>query len=137
MVIVPKANSLSQPYWDAARDGQLKLQQCSHCSHMWHPTLPNCPRCQSREIIWTPVSGRGTVYSYTVVHHAAHVAMAKRVPYVVALITLQEGPRLVSNLLECAPHEAHIGMEVELAFQEISPGVVLPQFRPATADVNH
>jgi hypothetical protein len=131
MLIVPKPDALTQPYWDGVRERELRIQFCQACDARWHPPLHRCPRCHSVAVEWRAVSGRGRLYSYTVVHHAAHVAVADRVPYLVALVELEEGPRVVSNLLDCVPGDARIGMPLALAFQEIAPGVVLPQFRPA------
>lgn len=130
MLIVPKPDSLTQPYWDGVKLRELKIQKCSDCGHIWHPPLPICPQCYSKAIRWITTSGRGTVYSFTIIHHAAHVAVADRVPYLVALITLEEGPRVVSNILNCNPSEVVIGMKVSLTFQEIASGVLLPQFEP-------
>lgn len=130
MLIVPKPDVLTQPYWDGVAQHELRVQRCNACGELWHPPLPLCPCCHSRDIRWIPVSGRGTLYSYTVVHHAAHVAVAERVPYVVALVTLDEGPRVVSNLLNCARTDVRIGMPLMLCFEQIAPDVVLPQFEP-------
>lgn len=131
MLIVPKADPLSRPYWEGVREGELRIQKCQACGKVWHPPMHICPRCHSQDVAWIAASGRGTLYSYTVVHHAAHVAVADRVPYVVALVTLAEGPRVVSNLLDCPREEVRIDMPLELTFMEIAPGVRLPQFRPA------
>ncbi len=133
MLIVPKPDSLTQPYWDGARQRELRIQKCADCGHAWHPPLHICPNCHSSRVDWVATSGRGTLYSYTVVHHAAHVAVADKVPYLVALVTLEEGPRVVSNLLKCGHADARIGMPLRLAFQEIADGVWLPQFEPAEA----
>lgn len=130
MLIVPKADLLSRPYWDGVREGELRIQKCQSCGKAWHPPLHRCPQCHSQDVTWVATSGRGTLYSYTVVHHPAHVAVADRVPYVVALVTLAEGPRVVSNLLHCARDSIRIGMPLQLTFQEIAPGVRLPQFEP-------
>lgn len=131
MLIVPKPDALTEPYWRGARDGKLLLQTCRECGHAWHPPTPICPACQAKNYEWRPASGRGTVYSFTVVHHAAHVAVEKAVPYLVALVTLEDGPRVVSGILNCDADSVRVGMPVTLTFQEISPGIVLPQFMPA------
>jgi uncharacterized OB-fold protein len=133
MLIVPQPDSLSQSYWDGALSGQLKIQCCESCGHQWHPPQPICPECHSPNYAWVPASGRGVVYSFTVVHHSAHVAVSDRVPYVVALITLEEGPRMVGNLLNCTVEQIKIGMPVKLVFEQISDDVVLPQWQPAEA----
>lgn len=131
MLILPKPDALSKAYWDGARKHTLLLQNCRACGHRWHPPTPICPQCQAKNYEWKPVSGRGTVYSYTIVHHPAHVAVQDKVPYLVALITLDEGPRVVANILDCPIEDVRIGMPVKLTFREIAPEVVLPQFVPA------
>ena len=131
MLIVPKSDALTLPYWEGVKQGELRIQKCRPCGHVWHPPLHRCPQCHSTEIDWVATSGRATLYSYTVVHHPAHIAVADRVPYVVALATLEEGPRVVSNLLDCPRDAVRIGMQLALVFQEIAPGLVLPQFAPA------
>jgi len=131
MLVVPKPDTLTQPYWDGARAGKLLLQRCVQCGHTWHPPLPICPTCHAANYEWRASSGRGTVYSCTIIHQAAHVAAQGRTPYLVALVTLAEGPRVVANILNCAMDDVRIGMGVALTFQEIAPGVVLPQFEPA------
>lgn len=133
MLIIPQENELTRPYWEAARQHRLVIQKCNACGHRWHPPLPICPACHAKDYTWTPVSGRGVVYSYTVVHHPAHVAVADKVPYVVILVDLEEGPRVVSNIRNCDPEALAVGMPVSLIFEEIAEGVVLPQFEPATA----
>ncbi len=130
MLIVPKEDSLTRPYWEGARNKQLLVQHCRACSHLWHPPTPICPKCQAKDYDWQAVSGRGRAYSYTVVHHPAHVAMVDKVPYLVALVTLEEGPRVVANILNTPIEAVEVDMPVSLTFQEIAPGVVLPQFEP-------
>ena len=131
MLVLPKPDSLSAPYWEGARNGQLLLQRCRGCGHIWHPPLPICPRCHARDYAWQPSSGTGTVYSFTTIHHAAHIAVDGRTPYLVALVTLAEGPRVVANILGCPAEEVRIGMPVRLVFQQVAPEVALPQFEPA------
>ncbi|WP_326535699.1 Zn-ribbon domain-containing OB-fold protein [Pseudorhodoferax sp.] len=133
MLIVPQADALTQPYWDGVAQRELRIQHCQVCGHCWHPPLYRCPQCHSEAVQWRATSGRGTLYSHCTVHHAAHVAVADKVPYLVALVTLQEGPRVVSNLLHCPAHRLRIGMPLRLAFQQIADGVWLPQFEPEPA----
>jgi uncharacterized OB-fold protein len=131
MLIVPQPDALTRPYWDGVARRELRLQTCLACAHAWHPPLPICPRCHSERIEWRPVAGGGTVYSFTVAHHAVHPAVVGKVPYLVALVTLDEGPRVVSGLPGVPFADVRIGMRVRLRFEEIAPGVVLPQFEPA------
>jgi len=87
--------------------------------------------CHAAEIEWLPVSGRGHLYSYTVVYHATHAAMADKVPYIAALIELDEGPRVLTNLRNCAEEDARVGMPVRLIFEPLTDDITLPQFEPA------
>src|SRR4051812_29013581 len=130
MLIVPKADALTEPYWEGARGRKLLFQRCRRCHHTWHPPTPICPNCRAKDYEWAASKGRGLVYSFTVVEHAAHVAVADRTPYLVALVTLEEGPRVVSNILNCPMEQVTVGMPVTVTFQEIMPDVVLPQFEP-------
>ena len=91
---------------------------------------PLCPFCSSAKLVWTPVSGRASLYSFTVVHRAPSKAFAGEVPYVVAVVQLEEGPRLMSNLQGCAPDAAQIGMPLKVAFRKLSESVTLPVFEP-------
>jgi uncharacterized OB-fold protein len=98
------------------------FQRCRGCGHIFHSPLPVCPACRSRDYEWAKSSSRGTVYSRTVVEHSAHVAADGHTPYLVALVTLEEGPRMVSNILNCPMDEVRIGMPVTLTFQDTSAG---------------
>jgi uncharacterized OB-fold protein len=130
MKLIPGVTPLTAPYWAAARDHQLVIQRCTACGHVWHPPLPLCPACHSEVIAWIPVSGRGHVYTYTVVYHATHAAMADKVPYISALIELEEGPRILTNLRNCTEDDARIGMPVWVLFEELTDEITLPQFEP-------
>jgi uncharacterized protein len=131
MAIIPAVTDLTKPYWDNARAGRLVTQRCRACGRIWHPPLPACPHCHSTDIGWREVRGDGTVYTYTVVRHATHAALADRVPYVVAIVELTEGPRLVTGITGCAPGDVRVGMAVRACFREVADGVMLPYFEPA------
>ncbi|HEX8969463.1 MAG TPA: Zn-ribbon domain-containing OB-fold protein [Chloroflexota bacterium] len=131
MKLIPGLSPLTEPYWAGARRGELLIQRCQACGQQWHPPLPRCPACHSADITWTPVSGRGHVYTYTVVYHATHVAMADKVPYISALVELEEGPRVLTNLRNCTEDEVRVGMPVRLRFEALTPEITLPQFEPA------
>jgi uncharacterized OB-fold protein len=122
-------------FWDACRRRELRLQRCSDCGRFRHPPIPGCPHCGSPRSHWPQVSGRGTVFSYTVVHHAAIPSLASQVPYVVVVVEVEgaEGARMISNLLDTAPEAVSVGMAVEVVWDESQDGFVLPRFRPARA----
>lgn len=128
---LPRPTLDSEPYWRAARNRELHLQRCRACgSYRFYPSSV-CWDCLSPEFDWLRVSGRGTVYSHTTVHRPPSDAFAADVPYVIALIALEEGPCLMSNVVECPPEAVRIGMPVKVAFRPMSPEITLPVFTPA------
>ena len=116
-------------WWDGLRDHKLLIQRCAGCGALRHPPRPMCPRCQSLEWDAVEASGRGTVHSYVVNHHPRVPAFDY--PLVVGLIELEEGTRLVSNVVDVDPSDVHVGMPVELFFEAFDDELTLPQFRPA------
>lgn len=95
----PELTPLSQPYWDALHQGRLTFQRCRHCGNAWLPARSECPRCLAAEWDWTDASGKGRVISWVNFHHAYHEAFRERLPYNVALVELDEGPRLITNIV--------------------------------------
>ncbi len=128
---LPQPDPDAQPFWDYARQGELRIQSCGDCGGLRHPPRAMCSRCGSFEVEWAAVSGRGTVYSYIVSHQAVHPALADQVPFATVLVELEEGPRLTSNLLDVEHDEIEIGMAVEVAFHPLTDEVTLPLFRRA------
>ena len=126
----PPATALTQPFWAGGLSGELRLQQCSNCGHIRYPISTICPVCWSADCDWTPLSGRGTVQSHIVFERAYHEAWADQVPYVVALIELDEGPLLVSNVVGVAPSAVRVGQPVTVTFARRSATAALPQFTP-------
>jgi uncharacterized OB-fold protein len=125
---LPEPTPLSQPYWDALRQGRLTFQRCRHCSHAWLPPRAECPHCLEAEWDWTTASGKGRVVSWVVYHHAYHEAFRDRLPYNVALVELDEGPRLITNIIN--PDHGG-GIKAERAVQlhiEDEHGVALAKF---------
>jgi uncharacterized OB-fold protein/acyl dehydratase len=116
-------------FWEGVERGELLIQRCAACGELRHPPRPMCPRCRSLDWDAVRASGRGTVHSYVVPHHPRLPAFPDR--YVVALVDLEEGTRLVTNLIDIAPEEVSIGMPVELQCTKVDDGLVLPLFRPA------
>ena len=123
----------SAAFWDAAFAHRLVAQRCGDCGVLRHPPRPMCPHCQSLRIELAELSGRGTLYSYSVLHHPQSPAF--EYPLLVALVDLEEGIRLVSNLIDVAASDVRIGMPVEVTFARTAADRSVPVFRPA-ADVS-
>jgi uncharacterized OB-fold protein len=119
------------PFFAAAGRHELVVQQCERCGTRRFPARTICSVCLGRDAAWVPATGRGTVFSYAVMHQANHPGFAAEVPYAVVVVALEEGVRLLSNLVECPVAEIRIGMPVEVVFDDVSPDVALPRFRPA------
>ena len=120
----------SGPYWEAARRHELVLPVCARCGHRWAPPTGRCPLCLHDDVRWEPVSGRGRVFSYTVFRRAYHPAYRDELPYVVAVVELDEGPRLVTNIVGCDPEDVVCDLPVHVTFEQRGEDV-LPQFAPA------
>jgi uncharacterized OB-fold protein/acyl dehydratase len=118
-------------FWDGVQAGELRIQRCAECGELRHPPGPMCPRCHATKRDHVTAAGRGVVHSYVVHHHPPVPGL--RPPYVVALVELEEGVRMVGNLLGCPPGDAYVGMPVELEFQRMDDELTLPQWRPAGA----
>ncbi|HXQ54021.1 MAG TPA: Zn-ribbon domain-containing OB-fold protein [Stellaceae bacterium] len=128
--VIPIANLDTKPFWDACAEGRLMLQRCAACQAWRHPPSPICPECLSDAHEWVAASGRGTVYTFVVVREARR-GWDKMVPYVLAVVALDEGPRILTNLAEIAPEDVAIGLPVEVTFEELDGTTKLPLFRPA------
>jgi hypothetical protein len=115
---------------DAARDRRLLVQRCTECDHRQLYPRPVCVTCGSFALEWLEASGRGTVHTYTVIHQNRVPGWADELPYVVAMIDLEEGARMMSNVVECASSDVRVGMPVEVTFVA-DETMTLPKFRPA------
>jgi uncharacterized protein len=127
---LPQITPEMGPFWDAARRHQLVAQRCRGCGAFRFPARDLCSACLSREAEWVPVSGRGTVFSFAIMHQVYHPGFADEVPYAVVVIELAEGVRMLSNLVGCPVADIAVGMPVEVVFEDASPEVTLPKFRP-------
>lgn len=127
--LAPTVTPDTQFFWDGAKDHKLLIQRCGACAALRHPPRPMCPHCNSLDWDTVKSSGRGTLFSFVMPQHPQFPWFEPG--YIVALIDLEEGTRLVSNLVGIEPDEATIGMPVEVFFEHFDDGLVLPQFRPA------
>jgi uncharacterized OB-fold protein len=127
-LILPAVDELSRPFWDGCADGELRLQRCDRCGELRYPIATICPVCLSTDATWERVSGRGRVFSFAVFHQVYNPAWADRVPYVVAIVQLDEGPRLISNVVQAPPEDVRVDAPVDVVF-ETEDGVAIPRFR--------
>jgi len=128
---LPFANEDTQEYWQACQRGELCLQKCAQCAHVRFPPAVLCPRCLSEDFTWAKTSGRGKIYTWIVVHRPQHPAFYEDVPYNVAIVELDEGPRLHARVVGCANESLAIGSPVEVVFEKKNDDVTMPYFRPA------
>ena len=129
---LPKTQDpMDEAFWQQCQDGRLRFQRCSDCG-AWR-FLPRymCARCGSPDFAWTPVRGTGSLYSWTVTHQALHPAFAGDIPYIAALVELDEGVRMASRLVNCDRGALQLGIRLELVFRQIGDGFQLPCFQPA------
>ncbi len=124
---LPRPTALSKPHWDGCREGALRVQRCTACSTFVFIPQPVCTACLSASLAWVEISGRGTLYSYTVVHRPQQPAF--EVPYTVAVVELEEGFHMLSNLIGVELDAIEIGMPLEVSFESMSDEITLPFFR--------
>jgi uncharacterized OB-fold protein len=127
----PESRGAARPFWDAAARGELRLPRCRDCASFSWPPRSHCPRCGSSAIDWVAASGRGVVHTYTVVRQTAEPYFRARLPYAVAMIELDEGPRMMSNVTNCDVDAIRIGMRVAVRFADLGDGLAVPVFFPA------
>lgn len=130
---LPEPSDTTRPFWDACRKHELRIQRCRACGTLHHYPRLQCPQDGCDRFDWALMSGRGTVFSFVVAHRAFHPGFKGEVPYVVAVIELEEGPRMMSNVVGLAPAQVRIGMAVEVVFEDVSDTIALPRFRPVSA----
>jgi uncharacterized OB-fold protein len=126
----PLADAITLPWWQAAAEHRLVVQRCTACGHTRLPPAPVCSECRSAEMDWQQISGRGEVYTYTIVHRP--IAAGQPLPFAIAVIALDEagGVRMLSNLIDVDPAEIRIGMPVEVVWEDMSADLAIPRFRP-------
>lgn len=126
----PEPTPETQHFWEGARAGELRLQRCTACEKVYFPPRPFCPGCGSREVAVFAASGRATLHSY-VIHHRKVPGFEP--PYAIAVVELEEGPRMMTNIVDCpqTPEALQLDMELEVAFTPMDDEISLPLFRPA------
>jgi uncharacterized OB-fold protein len=127
---LPRPTALSKPFWEGTRRRQLLLQRCRRCGAYRFTPQVLCRACYAEEYDWAPASGRGRVYSYTAIHQPQTPAFADDVPYLLAVVALEEGPLMLTNLVDCAPQDVTIDLPVRVHFEDASEEITLYKFRP-------
>jgi len=126
----PVVQPWARPFWEAARERRLDLQYCATCDRCIHYPRIECPYCANAQLEWRSSKGRGSIYSFTVVHSNAPSAFSADMPYVVAVIRLDEGVQMLSNIVQCDPAELRCDQAVEVVFEPLNAEFTLPKFKP-------
>jgi uncharacterized protein len=130
---LPAISSLNKPYWEGLKNRELRLQKCDACGKVWYPPSPLCPGCWARKISWIRLSGRGRVSSWVVFHQSYYRGYDNEIPYNVAEVELEEGPRLLTNLVDVSNEQIRAGMPVEIVFDDVTDEIALAKFKPRAA----
>lgn len=135
---LPTVDDASRPFFDGALEGRLMLRRCRVCgTHMWPvggirtPLRPRCIECFSGDLEWAPATGRGTLYSFALMHQVYHPAFAAEVPYNISVIELEEGVRMTASVTGCSNDQLWIGMPLEVTFEQLDERVAIPRFKPS------
>lgn len=127
----PVPTKWSQPFWDGARQHKLLLKRCTKCGHIDHPPYLYCTECLSDEHEWMEASGKATLVAFAVNEYGVPFPFMPDLPYALALVDVAEGPRMISNVVECDLKELKNGMPLEVVFEDVSENVTLPKWKPA------
>jgi uncharacterized OB-fold protein len=120
------------PFWEAAKAHRLSLQRCTN-GHVFYYPRSHCPECLSKDLTWIDCSGKGTLYTYTIARRPTGPGFEDDVPFIIAVVAIDEGPHITSNLVDCEISDVRIGMPVEAAFDDVTEEVTLLKFRPAAS----
>ncbi|MBN1381173.1 MAG: OB-fold domain-containing protein [Deltaproteobacteria bacterium] len=130
---LPVINDDNRDFWNGCRNHELRFQKCEQCGHVRWPASLICPVCFCRAFNWIVSEGRGRIYTFVVYHVAYHPGFQDDLPYVVAVVELTEGPRLLTNIAECPIDEISCDMPVEVTWRDVNKEISLPLFRPAVS----
>lgn len=125
---LPRASAESLPYWESAKQHKLLMQHCRACGQFWFPPSARCHHCLSGDFTWDEVSGEGRIYSFVVYHRLYHPAFERDLPYVVAIVELREGPRLLTNIVGVHWKDVRCDAPVKIVFDDDPRGITIPKF---------
>jgi uncharacterized OB-fold protein len=126
---LPEISERNRPFWDAAKQGELRMQRCTACGHIRFPINPVCTVCLADGTEWVALSGRGEIFAKLVYHRAFNAAFADTLPYNVVMVQLEEGPRMFSNVVDTPDDQFQVGDPVEVVFDAVTDEVTIPRFR--------
>ena len=126
---------MTDAFWKAAQEKTLAFQRCADCQAFRHPPGPLCPQCNSFSWEFAPVAGKGTVFTFNVVYHPLMSSLADYIPFNVTVVEFPDAPgvRFITNVVGTPPDEIHVGMPVEVVFEETADGKIIPRVQPAKA----
>jgi uncharacterized OB-fold protein len=127
---LPDINEDNKEFWSGCKAHELRFQKCGDCGHVRWPPSMICPECHSSETEWIVSSGKGTVYSFVIYHVAYHKGFREDLPYIVADVELEEGPRLLTNIVDCLHERISCDMPVIVVWDDVTEDCSLPKFRP-------
>ena len=125
---LPTIEPETEEFWKAAKRHELFLQRCNACGEVIHFPRVMCYRCLSEDLGWFKSTGLGSVYSFTIIHQVAHQGFEPEVPYVYAIIDLDDGARMISNVVNINPSAVEVGMRVQVTFDDVTPEISIPKF---------
>ncbi|RMF85370.1 MAG: Zn-ribbon domain-containing OB-fold protein [Nitrospinota bacterium] len=128
---LPVVDEESRPYWEACKRHELVIQRCKDCGTFRFYPRALCGECLSGNTEWVRASGKGTVYTFTVTYQNRGAGFRDELPYILAYVELEEGVRMLTNIVDCPPEKVRIGMPVEVTFEDVTEEITLPKFRPA------
>jgi uncharacterized OB-fold protein len=127
---LPVITEENRPFWEGCQQGKLLLQQCRKCHHyQFYPRL-YCMQCSSETLQWVEANGRGVIYSFTIIYQNKSPEFVHETPYNVAIVQLEEGPRLLSNIVDVDATELQVDLPVAVVFDQVTDAITLPRFRP-------
>jgi uncharacterized OB-fold protein len=127
----PRMDGIGAPYWQAAQRHELVAQRCGQCATFMFPPTTICEHCLSGDLVWTPLSGKGTVWSFIVMYQQYYSSFAADIPYNIAVVRSAEGPKFITNLVGIANDDVRVEMPVEVVFDDVDEGLTLPKWRAA------
>jgi uncharacterized OB-fold protein len=127
---LPTIEEENRPFWEAAKEERFLIARCQDCGRSHHYPRPFCPYCWSERVEWEQASGRATLYTYSTVYVNDMAPFAEQLPYVAAVVDLEEGPRFMTTIVDVEPSELRIGQPLEVAYRQIDEDLTVPVFRP-------